>query len=126
MKRLKNVLKVNAISSGATGILLAGFPGFVADLFGSAVRWPFVAAGVFLIAFALYVFAQSRSMVTSRRRLQFIIAMDVLWVAESMVILLPQLFGLTTIGYAIIAGVAAWVAFMAVLQIQGLKQLARG
>jgi hypothetical protein len=124
MKRLKNVLMVNALSSGATGLLLVSFPGFVAALFGTAAQWPFVAAGIFLILFAAYVFAQARTGAISRGKLKFIIAMDILWVVESAVILLPQLFGLTAVGYAIIAAVAAWVSLMAVLQIKGLRRLA--
>lgn len=124
MKSLKNVLMVNALSSGATGVLLVSFPAFVANLFGAAVQWPFIAAGIFLILFALYVFVQARSASVSRGKVKFIIVMDILWVVESAVILFPPLFGLTMIGYAVIAGVAAWVSLMAVLQVKGLKTLA--
>jgi hypothetical protein len=123
MMRLKNVLLVNALTSGATGLLLILFKASVAQLFGSAMQWPFIAAGIFLVVFAIMVFAQSRKQQVSKGWVKLIIALDIMWVVESAIILLPQLFGLTSIGYALIGAIALWVALMAFLQIKGLKQL---
>jgi hypothetical protein len=126
MMRLKNVLLVNALTSGATGLLLILFNAQVAQLFGSVAQWPFIAAGiaagVFLVLFAILVLAQSRRKQVSKGWVKLIIALDIMWVVESAIILLPQLFGLTGIGYALIGAVALWVALMAFLQIRGLKQ----
>ena len=121
--RLKNVLLVNALTSGATGLLLILFKTSVAQLFGSATQWPFIAAGIFLVVFAIMVFAQSRKQQVSKGWVKLIIALDIMWVVESAIILLPQLFGLTSVGYALIGAVALWVALMAFLQIKGLRQL---
>lgn len=123
MIRLKTVLLVNALSSGATGLLLILFQSSVAELFGTSRQWPFVAAGIFLLLFSILVFVQSRKTTPGKGWVKFIIALDVLWVVESAIILLPQLFGLTTIGYFLIGAVAVWVALMAVLQIKGLKEV---
>ena len=120
---LKPVLLINALSSGATALLLLLFPGAIANLFGSATKVPFVAAGIFLLLFATLVFSQSRKSAVQKGWVKFIIALDVLWVVESTIILIPQLFRFTTIGYFIITAVALWVAMMAILQVRGLKQI---
>jgi hypothetical protein len=121
MKTLKNVLLINALSSGATGLLLALFPKFFGDLFGHSSSQPFILVGIFLIAFAVLVFAQSRKSQVSKSWLKLIIALDVLWVVESLFIVIAQLFGLSMMGYLLIAAVAAWVGLMAFLQIRGLR-----
>lgn len=122
MNMLKNVLQLNALSSGAAGLLLVSFSGYISGLFGASVQWPFVAAGLFLVAFAAFVWAQGRKAVPPKGWIKFIIVLDIIWVADSLIIVLPQLFGLTFIGYLLISGVAAWVALMAFLQTKGLRQ----
>jgi len=122
MNMLKNVLLVNALSSGATGVLLVLFPGLVAGLCGATLTWPFVAAGLFLIVFAVLVFVQSRKPVMQKGWIKLIIALDIIWVVESLIIVVPQLFGLSFLGYFLIGAVAGWVALMAFLQSRGLKQ----
>lgn len=122
MNMLKNVLLVNALSSGATGVLLVLFPGLVAGLCGATLTWPFVAAGLFLIIFAVLVFVQSRKPVMQKGWIKLIIALDIIWVVESLIIVVPQLFGLSFLGYFLIGAVAGWVALMAYLQSRGLKQ----
>lgn len=112
---------VNALSSGATGLLLVLLPGYTAGLFGAAYTWPFVATGIFLLVFALLVFMQSRKQTPNKSWVKVIIALDILWVIESLIIVLPALFGLTVLGYCLIGAVAAWVALMAFLQARGLR-----
>lgn len=46
-----------------------------------------------------------------------------LWVIGSLILILPQLFGLTLLGYILIGAVALWVAAMAILQTRGLQKL---
>jgi hypothetical protein len=123
MMKLKNVLLVNALSSAATGFLLVIMNAGAARLFGTAATWPFTATGIFLILFGGMVFIQSRRTEVSKGWVKFIIALDIIWVVESAIILLPRLFGLTSIGYALITAVALWVALMAILQINGLRKL---
>ncbi len=120
---LKNVMLTNALSSGATALLLLFMPGVISDLFGTGEKLPFIAVGIFLLVFALIVFTQSRKAFIHKGWLKFIIALDVLWVVESAIILIPQLFRFSTWGYILIAAVALWVAVMALLQARGLKQL---
>ncbi|MEX0928699.1 MAG: hypothetical protein WDZ53_04780 [Balneolales bacterium] len=123
MRYLKNVLWINAISSGATALILIIFPGYVADLFGTSQITPFIGAGVFLLFFAIYVFLQSRKEPILPRNLQLIIGLDISWVLGSLIIIVPRLFELSQIGYLLIGAVALWVAAMAWLQFKGLNQL---
>ncbi len=119
---LKNVLLINALTSGATGMLLVLFPAMMANLCGATYAWPFTAAGIFLIAFAGLVFIQSRQQVPQKGWVKLIIALDIVWVIESLIIVVPQLFGLSFMGYLLIGAVAGWVGLMAILQSKGLKQ----
>ncbi|GAB3502135.1 hypothetical protein [Emticicia fontis] len=122
MTTLKNVLLINALSSGATGLLLIEFPSFTAQLFGVSQTMPFMATGIFLVAFSLLVYYASRQKATNKTLVRWIIALDIMWVADSLIVVVGQLFGFTLIGYAITTAVALWVALMAFLQIRGLKE----
>ncbi|MEO6285237.1 MAG: hypothetical protein ABIN80_10885 [Dyadobacter sp.] len=123
MTTLKNVLIINALSSGATGLILATFPSYIAGLFGAAQTMPFVAVGVFLLIFAAIVFTQGRKNPLSTGWIKLIIVLDILWVVESLMIIATEMFGLTPLGYCLIGAVALWVALMAFLQLKGLRQL---
>ncbi|MGX5819488.1 hypothetical protein ACWKWU_14930 [Chitinophaga lutea] len=124
MNKLKNVLLINALSSGAVGLLLILFPGYIAGLFGATLVWPFTATGIFLVAFAAIVFMQGRKTIPVKGWVKLIIALDIIWVVDSLFVILAQLFGLSMIAYVLIAGVAAWVGMMAFLQTKGLRYFA--
>lgn len=124
MIRLKNILFINAASSGATALLLIFFSGSIAELFGVSKPAPFIGIGIFLLLFAGYVFFQSRKEPLIPQKIQLIIGIDLLWVVGSLIIILPGLFELFMIGYILIGVVALWVATMAFLQSYGLKKLA--
>jgi hypothetical protein len=123
MKTLRNVLLVNALSSGATGIGLVVMSTFISRLFDRTETLPFIAVGLFLVAFATLVFIVARMARISRSVLQLIIVLDSSWVVVSVFILLFQAFNLSTTGYVLIGAVAAWVALMASLQFRGLQVL---
>jgi hypothetical protein len=122
MTTLKNVLLINALSSGATGLLLIEFPSFIAQLFGVSQTMPFMATGIFLVAFSLLVYYASRQKPVNKTLVRWIIALDIMWVADSLIIVGGQLFDFTLIGYAITSAVALWVALMAFMQIRRLKE----
>lgn len=121
MKTLKNVLFIDALSSGATGLILAIFPSYAAGIFGTSQGMPFAIIGILLTLFSALVLIQSRKNVMHKNMVKFIIAANALWVIESVAIIISQMFGFTAIGYFIIGAVAAWVAMMAILQTKGLK-----
>jgi hypothetical protein len=126
MKTLKNVLIVNALSSGATGLGLVAFATPLAVLFGIEKSTPVLEVGIFLVGFAILVFRESQRTMHNPKIVKLIIALDISWVLVSLVIVALQLFSLTPLGYIAIGAVALWVAGMALLQINGLKRLTTG
>ena len=80
MKTLKNVLLVNALSSGATGLGLIAFAAPVAILFGISETTPVMEVGIFLVAFAILVFREGRRTIHNLRMVKLIIALDIGWV----------------------------------------------
>jgi hypothetical protein len=124
MKALKNVLLINAVSSGATGVGLLLLGNFMADLFGVPEPQAFWGVGIFLIGFAIFVFVEGIKIPPRQHRVVLISVLDCAWVAASFVLVIFHLFDLTTTGYVLITGVALWVAAMAYLQLSGLKKSA--
>lgn len=124
MIQLSTTMQINAISSGATGIGLIVAAKPIAGLFGVTETWPFVAIGLFLVVFSIFVFAVSKGRPVNTANVRLVIILDVLWVIASVmaiIILYPMISG---IGSLAIGAVAGWVAGMAYLQRAGLKVLA--
>jgi hypothetical protein len=119
---LRNVLFLNGISSGATGVLLAVFAGTFASWFGVATPTPFVEVGLFLVAFAALVIVVALRQPPVPGLVRLIIVLDVSWVLVSILVVVLQPFALSLVGNLLILGVAAWVAAMAGLQRRGLRQ----
>jgi hypothetical protein len=124
MISLRNVLLINAVSSGATGIGLVVLADTVAELFGTSAAGAVMGVGIFLVVFAAGVLNEALQRTTRITHVYIIIALDILWVIGSVAIVLPQLFNLSAIGYITITAVALWVAAMAYLQMKGVKQIA--
>lgn len=124
MISLKNVLLINAVSSGATGMGLVVLAETVAGLFGTTAVGAVMGVGIFLVVFAAGVLNEAMQCTTRITNVYIIIALDILWVIGSIAIVLPQLFNLSAIGYIAITAVALWVAAMAYLQMKGVKQIA--
>ena len=122
MKALNKVLLVNALSSGATGIQLLTLTDMVSGIFGADIKWPFIAVGIFLVAFALVVYYAFTLKDGNAGLIKVIIYTDLSWVLISAVIVLTGQFDLSSAGYLIIAAVAAWVGLMAYLQYSTLQQ----
>jgi hypothetical protein len=122
MTTLKNVLLVNAVTSGLTGAGLIFFPFPIATIFGAFEIGPFVGAGIFLFLFAAFVAFVASQKIIREKAVRVIIMLDILWVVASLGIVILQAFGLTILGYVLISAVAGWVGLMAYLQSNGLKQ----
>jgi hypothetical protein len=123
MTTLKNVLLINATSSGATGALLMLFPAPIAHLFGVEATMPFVAVGLFLLVFAMAVGYEGMQKIPRANRVQGIIILDVSWVVGSVVAVGLLFSTLSLLGNLAILAVAGWVAGMAFLQARGLRRL---
>src|SRR3954454_12844016 len=99
MLSLKNVLLVNGISSGATGLLLVLFANAAAPLFGVNGSAAFWAVGLFLLVFSALVIGEGLKTNSRPDRVKLIIVLDVLWVIASVAIVGLQLFSLSVLGY---------------------------
>lgn len=123
MMTLRNVLRMNALSSGATGILLTMFPQLFSSLLEISSTGLFIGVGVFLIVFALVVGMVSLRESPYRTAVLGITLADTAWVVASVVIVFAPI-AMSAYGIAIILAVAAWVLLMAALQYRGLKEIA--
>ncbi|MCK7555049.1 hypothetical protein MKQ70_08515 [Chitinophaga sedimenti] len=118
---LKNVLLINAISSGATGIFLATSPTFFSRLFDVQSTVPFAETGIFLIVFALFVFITALATPVKKSLAKIITGLDITWVVASVAAVVLLFTSISIIGSIIIIGVAAWVGLMAYLQSRKLE-----
>lgn len=123
MKNLKTIMLINAVSSGATGLLLVLLSGYISNLFGSTNAVTFKGVGIFLLLFSVFVFTHSLKNPYNTGAVKAIISMDAIWVGSSLIILITNMFSFTLVGNLITGGVALWVLLMAVLQAKGLKQI---
>jgi hypothetical protein len=122
MKTLKNVLLINGISSGATGLGLVLFATPIAELFGTSSHQAMWFVGGFLLSFATLVLVEGLKDVPNMKMVRLIIVLDISWVIASVLVVALQLFKLSSIGYLAIGAVAIWVAAMAYFQLQGVKE----
>ena len=120
-RSLLRALRLNAIFSGVSAVLLLITAGWVARQMGlpgpTAV---YVVAGMLLL-FSLHLFSIVRSRRIRTAEIVGIIAGDLLWVAGSVVMVALFYRGMTTAGLLLVDIVAVAVATFAVLQIRGLR-----
>jgi hypothetical protein len=124
MKTLKNVLLINALSSGATGILLIAIADTAAAIFEAPYPGVFRGVGLFLLAFALLVFLVFRSTTVTKKGVLLVTVLDILWVIVSVLFVIFDGNVISVIGNILIIAVALWVAAMAFFQSRGIKELA--
>lgn len=122
MLSLSNILKLNSISSGATGLILVLFAKTIAHIFGVVDTLPIILVGVFLVLFALFVFQVSIGKPLNSKAVTAVIGLDSAWVVVSAIALVFFIPVLTVIGNVMVAAVALWVAAMAFLQWRGLRE----
>ena len=118
---LRRVLVVDAVSSGAMGIAMIAF----AELFASLLQLPVELvseAGIVLLPFAAFVgFVASRPEPT-RIAVWIIIALNAVWVVDSIMLLFSGWVAPNGLGYAVVIAQAAAVLVLADLEYMGLKR----
>jgi hypothetical protein len=120
---LKYALAGDAAASGATGLLAAGLSGLLAGLLGlpeSLLTY----AGLFLVAYAgavAFVALRARGVAAA---VWTIIVLNLVWVADSAVLLVASEPAPTLIGHAFVIFQAVAVLGFAVAQIAGVRGLA--
>lgn len=120
---LRRVLAVDAVFSGASGIAMIVF----ADLLANLLQLPadlIGEAGIVLVPFAAFVgFVASRSE-PARFAVWIVIALNVLWVVDSIVLLFTGWVAPNALGYAVVIAQAAGVLALADLEYMGLRRSA--
>lgn len=126
MITLRKVLRINALSSALSGLLLMVFHTTAASLFGVHTVVPFLITGLVLLLFAALVQWAGIRQPLNRRLTKWIVVLDVTWVIASVVAVLILRYTISTTGHILILGAAAWVAAMALLQHRGLRNTEEG
>ena len=118
---LRRVLIVDAVSSGAMGIAMIAFAELLANLLQLPVEL-LSEAGIVLLPFAAFVgFVASRSE-PARLAVWAIIAINIVWVVDSIVLLFTGWVAPNAFGYTVVIAQAAAVLVLADLEFMGLKR----
>lgn len=120
---LRRVLLADAIVSAATGIAMMLGAEMFSPLLGvpaALLRW----AGVILVPFAMFVGAVAVRDSISGAAVRVVIVANLLWAADSVLLLFTGWVDPTVLGYAFILGQAVLVAALAEAQHIGLKSAA--
>lgn len=121
MNRLQKSLRLNALFSGLSGVLLVTAHSNIARLFEIAYSPILQVIGAGLIFFSLTIVYEIKRQ--NLLGVLFIIVQDLLWVVGSMILLIFKPFEISIFGNGIIAAVALIVFFMAFNQKNALAQV---
>ena len=123
---LIRALRLNALFSGASALVLFAAAGWVAAQLGLGDTLPIYATAVVLVLFALMLANIVRSGVIRSWEIGAIIAGDVAWVLASVVLVAIYYESLTTTGLILVDAVALAVLFFAIQQYRGLRVFQHG
>jgi hypothetical protein len=118
---LRNALALDAAACAATGLLLSVGAGALSGLLGFPVEFLRGAGLVLLPCAALLAFLANRARLP-RFAIYAVIGVNILWIADSVLILVAGWFAPTTLGIAFVLAQAAAVAVVTELEVIGLKK----
>lgn len=121
-RKLRNVLKVNGIFSMISGLTLLILSSKVGALMNIVNTLILIFIGIGLILFSGTVFYTALKKNVNASQVKSIVIQDWIWVIGSFIIIVLQIFNLSSIGYELLAAVAIIVASFAVLQSKYLRQ----
>ena len=119
---LRRLLLLDAVTCIATGLLLT----FGSAMLAAMLRLPaglLVEAGIALLLFALFVLWASRQADRSPVPAEIVIALNIAWVAASLVLLAGPWVEPNALGTAFVAAQAAAVALLAGLQLIAFRRM---
>jgi hypothetical protein len=118
---LRRVLIIDAVFSGVSGVAMIAFAGLIASL--SQLPVDLISeAGIVLLPFAAFVgFVASRSE-PARLAVWAIIAINIVWAVDSIVLLFSGWVAPNALGYAFVIAQAAGVLVLADLEYMGVKR----
>lgn len=118
---LRRVLLLDAVSSGAMGILLLTCSGLLAGLLGLPAEL-LREAGLALVPFALAVgFLGTRARL-ARAAVWAVIGINAIWAIDSVILLFTGWVAPNLLGSVFVLGQAAFVAVMVELQLIGMRK----
>jgi hypothetical protein len=118
---LRNALALDAAACAATGLLLAAAAGPLSGLFGFPPAFLRGAGLVLLPCAGLLAWFASRATLP-RLAVHAVIGVNVIWIADSIAVLLMGWFAPTGLGIAFVLAQAAAVALVTELEVIGLKR----
>jgi hypothetical protein len=118
---LRRVLIVDAVTSGAMGLAMVVFAGLIADLLQLPLDLV-SEAGIVLLPFAAFVGFVASRRAPVRWAVWAIIAMNVIWAVDSILLLFTGWVAPNMLGYAFVVAQAAAVLLFADLEYRGLKR----
>ena len=117
---LSTTLKINALFSLVSGVLLIALHQYWQQIFG--ISFPFHATGAGILLFAWYVFKIARQTPVVIKAAKSVIIMDLSWVLMSIVVLFVN-ESISAAGNWLIGITAILVADFAIFQYLGIKNL---
>ena len=118
---LRRVLIVDALTSGAMGLAMIAFAGLFADLLQLPLDL-ISEAGIVLLPFAAFVGFVASRREPARLAVWTIIALNVVWVVDSIVLLFTGWVAPNALGHAFVIAQAAVVLVFADFEYMGLKR----
>ena len=122
---LLSALRMNAIFSALSAVLMLVFGRWVAAQLGLADATLVYVTGGLLLLFALQLANIVRTQKIRRWEVLVIIGGDLGWVLGTVVLLALYYSSVTTIGFVLADGVALAVLYFAIQQIRGLQDAVR-
>jgi hypothetical protein len=122
---LRRALILDAIASGATGLLMIAGAGLVEGLLGLPAAL-LRGAGLVLVPYVAFVVYAGTRDIISRSAVWTIIVANVAWAAASALLLVSGWVSPTALGYAFVIAQAVVVALLGELQYMGLRRGLRG
>ncbi|MBD3845422.1 hypothetical protein IED13_06920 [Bosea sp. SSUT16] len=120
---LRNALALDAAACAGMGLVLAGAAGALAGPLGLPTGFLRGAGLVLLPCAALLAWFASRETLP-RWAIHLVVAVNLIWIADSVLILLAGWFAPSSLGIAFVLGQALAVAVVTELEIIGLKRSA--
>jgi hypothetical protein len=120
---LQRTLLADGVLSGTSAIALVFGAGFLDELLGLPAEL-LRTAGISLIPFVGFVFYLSRREQPARGNVLLVIALNLLWVAASVLLLLSSRVNPNSVGFVFIVAQAVVVAAFAEIQWVGLRKAA--
>ncbi len=122
---LRRALILDALASGATGLLMIAGAGLVEGLLGLPAAL-LRGAGLVLVPYVAFVIYTGTRETISRSAVWTIIVANVAWAAASALLLASGWVSPTALGYAFVIAQAVVVALLGEVQYMGLRRGLRG